>query len=101
MRNNLNVCVKESLDIDKGFKKRWDIETRIVNLAEEVGELAHDVLVIEKKKNDQLIGPSIGIGLANLLYEIFLIADHYKVDLDDDWQKFLDAMPKWFEKRNN
>lgn len=47
-----------------------------------------------------MMGPSIGIGLANLLYEIFLIAGHYKVDLDNDWQKFLDAMPKWVEMRN-
>lgn len=93
-------AVEQSKNIDSQFKSRWSIETRIVNLTEEVGELAHDVLVTEKKKSDKMMGPSIGIGLANLLYEIFLIAGHYKVDLDNDWQKFLDAMPKWVEMRN-
>lgn len=50
MKSNLKSVVKDSVDIDRGFKNRWDIETRIVNLAEEVGELAHDILVVEKKK---------------------------------------------------
>lgn len=100
MRNNLKVYTRESEDIDRGFKKRWDIETRIVNLAEEVGELAHDVLVMEKRKKDKMMAPSIGLNLANLLYEIFLIAQHYKVDLDKEWQIFLKNMPKWIEKRN-
>lgn len=100
MTDTLKQRVKQSLEIDKGFKNRWDIETRIVNLTEEVGELAHDILVTEKKKKDKMLGPSLGIGLANLLYEIFLIAHHYKVDLDKDWQKFLEAMPNWVEKRN-
>ena len=100
MNSNLKKYIKESSKLDKGFKNRWSIETRIVNLAEEVGELAHDVLVVEKKKKDKMLGPSIGIGLANILYEIFLIADHYKIDLDSDWQKFLNAMPRWVKKRN-
>lgn len=100
MNKSLKKHIEQSQNIDKGFKKRWGIETRIVNLTEEVGELAHDILVTEKKKKDKLMGPSIGIGLANLLYEIFLIADHYKIDLDNDWQKFIDAMPKWVSKRN-
>jgi NTP pyrophosphatase (non-canonical NTP hydrolase) len=100
MRNSLAEHIKQSKKIDKGFKKRWGIETRIVSLAEEVGELSHDILVTEKKKTDKMMGPSIGIGLANLLYEIFLIADHYKIDLDKDWKKFLNAMPKWYAKRN-
>lgn len=94
------TAVGQSKAIDSQFKSKWSIETRIVNLAEEVGETAHDVLVCEKKKNDKMMGPSIGIGLANLLYEIFLIADYYKVDLDKDWQKFLEQMPKWVEMRN-
>lgn len=100
MRKNLNDFVRESAEIDIQFKNRWPIETRVVNLAEEVGELAHDVLVIEKKKKDKMIAETIQANLSNLLYEVFLIADNYKVDLDKEWDRFRKVMPSWAKKRN-
>lgn len=92
--------ISQSKNINKKFQIQWGIETRLVNLTEEVGELAHDVLVKEGQKKDQLHTEHIGDNLTNLLYEIFMIADHYQVDLDQDWQKFIKVMPSWVEKRN-
>lgn len=100
MKGNFNNAVKQSSQIDKRFKIRWDIKTRLVNLSEEVGELAHDVLVKEKLKNDKPIAKNLGADLTNLMYELFLIANHYKIDLDKSWETFLKEMPTWTKKRN-
>ena len=67
---------------------------------EEVGELSHDVLVVEGKKNDALKAKDMGSNLTNLLYEILLIADKYSVNMDDSWEEFLQVMPQWVEMRN-
>ena len=45
---NIREGIAKSAKIDSQFKNKWGIETRIANLAEEVGELAHDVLVKEE-----------------------------------------------------
>lgn len=99
MKKNFKGLVKNSVQINNNFKRRWDIKTRTVNLSEEVGELAHAILVNEKDKVDGT-KPTIAENLTNLLYELFLIANHYKVDLDKAWEEFIKVMPSWAEKRN-
>lgn len=99
MKNPFNEYIDQSVKLDKQFKRRWDINTRMVNLSEEVGELAHDVLVAEKSKNDKPHAP-LADNLTNLLYELFLIADYYKVDLDKSWGEFIKNMPGWAKMRN-
>lgn len=100
MPGSFKIASKQSAKIDQKFKIRWDIKTRLVNLSEEVGELAHDVLVEEKLKNDKPIAKDLGANLTNLMYELFLIANHYKIDLDKSWETFLKSMPQWTEMRN-
>lgn len=100
MKNSLQHFVKESKAINSSFDNKWGIETRIVNLVEELGELSHDILVSEGRKNDKPHWPTISGNLSSLLYEIFLIADIKKVNLDDAWNDFLKIMPEWIEKRN-
>ena len=100
MSSDFKTAVNQSVKIDKGFKIRWDIKTRLINLSEEVGELAHDVLVEQKLKNDKPIAKDLGADLTNLMYELFLIADHYKIDLDKSWETFLKSMPAWSKMRN-
>jgi len=99
-QSTFKTAMAQSRQIDKKFKIRWDIKTRLVNLSEEVGELAHDVLVEEKLKNDKPIAKDLGADLTNLMYELFLIANHYKIDLDKSWKIFLKSMPSWAEMRN-
>lgn len=99
MKKGLNDFIKESEELDSNFKRKFDIGTRMVSLTEEVGELSHAFLINEKKKRDGT-NPTISENLTNLLYEVFLIASHYKIDLDEAWDEFLKTMPSWAEKRN-
>lgn len=100
MAKVFKTLTSESAGIDKKFKNRWDIKTRLINLSEEVGELSHDILIIENLKNDKPYAKSIGANITNLLYELFLIANYYHRDLDKDWETFLKEMPGWAKMRN-
>lgn len=100
MSKTLAQLSQDCQDLDSQFTNKWNIETRLVNLMEEVGELSHDVLVVEGKKNDALKAKDMGLNLTNLLYEILLIADKYSVSMDDSWEEFLQVMPQWVEMRN-
>ncbi len=100
MSKTLQEFVEESAHINLQFKNKWSIELRLLNLSEEVGELSHDVLIKEGNKNAAPYAKSIGANLSNLLYEIFLIANHYDIDLDNSWKDFLKIMPSWIKQRN-
>lgn len=99
MKKGLNDFIKESEDLDGNFERKFDINTRMISLTEEVGELSHAFLINEGRKKDGT-SPTISENLTNLLHEVFLIASHYKIDLDVAWEEFLRTMPGWAEKRN-
>jgi len=72
---------------DRAERRQWDIETRVLELAKQFGDLARQVLVVEgyylaDRDNDPSYSVDIGDELADILHAVFRIADHYDIDLE-------------------
>ena len=67
----------------------------------EVGELADAMLEYEGGKEKKTRGAKgreeVADALADILYNIFLIANHYGVDLDDEYGRVLKEVEKRLE----
>lgn len=72
--------------------KNWTIHTRFVELVEEVGELANAIQTDEGFKSKKRKKSEVTNSLCDILYEIFLIADHYDVDLDKEYPLVLEEI---------
>jgi NTP pyrophosphatase (non-canonical NTP hydrolase) len=67
----------------------WTIHTRFVELVEEIGELANAIQTEEGFKSKKRKKAEITNSICDILYEVFLIADHYDVDLDTAYPEVL------------
>ena len=67
----------------------WKAETRFVDLVEEIGELANAILVKEKRKSKKRQKSEIADSLCDCLYNILILSDIYKIDLDKEYQQVL------------
>ncbi len=73
----------------------WVAEVRCLDLAEEVGELARAVLVAEQHKStarQEPMSEDVGEALCGVLVDVFALADHYRVGLDELYPKLLAQM---------
>ena len=61
----------------------WPVEVRCLDLAEEVGELARAVLVAEGHKGTTAPVEKVAEALCGVLVDVFALADHYHVELDE------------------
>lgn len=93
-----NKSFKELVEITKKvireFEKReqrsWGIEGSMIELAKQVGDLARHIMVFEKYYlKDRESDPQyktdkgrVADELADILYCLIRIADHYKIDLE-------------------
>lgn len=59
----------------------WSPEVRCLDLAEEAGELARAVLVVEGHKTADGEEP-VGTALCGVLFDVFALAECYGIDLD-------------------
>lgn len=69
--------------------KPWTIHNRMVELIEEVGELANAIQTDEGYKSKKRKKSDIIDSVCDVLFEVFNIAAHYKVDLDKEYPKVL------------
>ncbi len=70
----------------------WTIHTRLVELMEEVGELANAIQTDEGFKSKKRKKADLTNSVCDVLYEVFLIAAHYKVDLDREYPAVLEEI---------
>ena len=76
---------------DERERRSWGVETLVMELAKQVGDLARAVLTTENYYlADRDDDPSYGGGtsrianeLADILYCVIRLADHYEVDLEE------------------
>jgi len=61
----------------------WPVEVRCLDLAEEVGELARAVLAAEGHKGTTAPVEEVAEALCGVLVDVFALADHYHVELDE------------------
>lgn len=93
----------ETRKLDKLFKKRFDKRDRVLDLVEEVGELVQAMQIVEKRKltNDpqkQKTKEDIADGLADVMYDLILLADKYEIDLGNEYLEMLESLNKRLRK---
>jgi NTP pyrophosphatase (non-canonical NTP hydrolase) len=69
--------------------KPWSIHHRLAELMEEVGELANAIQTQEGLKSKKRQKAEITDSVCDVLFEILLIAEHYKIDLDKKYPEVL------------
>jgi NTP pyrophosphatase (non-canonical NTP hydrolase) len=68
----------------------WSIEVKTVELASEVGTLADTIMIKERfrfPRENQTI--DLEDDVVDVLFVLFLIAEHYGIDLDTAYQRLL------------
>lgn len=90
---SLQDLVNKTVEINNRFKGHFGKQGRALSLMSEVGELADAMLEYEggkEKGTREAKGKDeVADALADILYNIFLIANHYDVDLDKEYDKVL------------
>ncbi len=84
---------KETRNIIKKFqkieKKPWTPEVIMLDLMEEVGELANAILVKEDYKSVKREISGLKDSMADILYALIRLANFYKIDIKDEYMKML------------
>ncbi|MDP2873981.1 MAG: MazG nucleotide pyrophosphohydrolase domain-containing protein [bacterium] len=95
---NFEELIKRTIEINSRFKKEFDDHDRVLSLVSEVGELADAVLEYDGGKEKGTRNPKgkaeIADALADLLYNLTLVAWHYEIDLPQEYAKVLDEVEK-------
>lgn len=83
--------------VNATFEHQMDARDRMLDLVEEVGELAQALLIVEgrKKTNDpakQKTKEDIADALCDVLYNLIILSQDYKLDLPSEYQAMLDRL---------
>lgn len=85
--------ITKTVEINSRFKTEFGNHGRVLSLVSEVGELADAILEYDGSKEKGTRNPKgkdeIADALADLLYNLILVAQHYNVDLSKEYEKVL------------
>jgi NTP pyrophosphatase (non-canonical NTP hydrolase) len=95
--------IEETKKIRKRFQKEssnFDKRDRVLDLVEEVGELANAVLIVEKrkKKNITRSKSDIADAISDILFDLIILAEDYQIDLLADYERMLKALKTRIDK---
>ena len=92
----LNQAIKETEKVCKQFPnpKKWTTHHRFVELVEEVGELANAIQTTEGYKSNKRKKSEIIDSICDVLYEVFMMASMYSVNLDKEYPLVLKQLEK-------
>lgn len=79
-------------------KLEWKPEVMLTDMAEEVGELANAILVERGFKSKNRKRAEIVDSLCDILFDIFMIADYYGVDMGKEYDKVLKQISERIDK---
>ena len=86
----LNEAVIKTKKVkDKMPGEPWGIYQRFNDLVEETGELANAIQVKEGWKTKNRAKADLVDSVCDVLYSIFLVAEHYDIDLEKEYSKVL------------
>jgi len=95
----LNEAAEETKKVvSKMPDKNWTIHNRFTELVEEVGELANAIQTDEGFKTQKRKKSEVIDSICDVLFEIFNIANHYKVDLDKEYPQILKQLKERTKK---
>lgn len=95
---NLKDYQKKTKKLSLLFKRlpgdigNWDAKTYMINLVEEIGELSNAMLVEEGKKSLKRKKSNVADSLCDSLYSLFMIAECYNLDLEEEYDKVLNDL---------
>ncbi|MCK4730590.1 MAG: MazG-like family protein [Candidatus Aenigmarchaeota archaeon] len=87
----IDITKKVIEEFDKVEQRPWTVEVTMMELSKQVGDLAKHIMVFEKyylKKREEdpnykTTKEDIGDELADILYCLIRIAQHYKINLEE------------------
>jgi NTP pyrophosphatase (non-canonical NTP hydrolase) len=82
----------------KGKWRKWTPEAMLIDLQEEVGELSSAVLVKEGFKTSKRKKGELENALADCLFDLMCLANHYEIDLGREYSKVLVELEERIEK---
>lgn len=90
----LNQAIEKTKEVTVHMPnaKGWTIHTRFVELVEEVGELANAIQTEEGYKTEKRRKSEVINSVCDSLFELFSIADYYKIDLDKEYPAVLEEI---------
>lgn len=103
---DFDELVKRTLKVREQFRKRstnFDKRDRVLDLVEEVGELAHAVLMVEGRKKKNIEGggkkvSDVADALSDMLFDMIVLAEDYQIDLVKDYERMLKELRKRIKK---
>lgn len=95
--SDLNQLIKDTVKLKNKFEaqgNKYDKRSRLIDLVEEVGELAQAIHIVEgfKKTNDPKKSKTkedVADAICDILYELILLAKDYQLDLPQEYQEML------------
>jgi NTP pyrophosphatase (non-canonical NTP hydrolase) len=93
----LKKLINKTLEVRDRFGNKLGRKNRFIDLVEEVGELANAMLLYDKVKPDRHkkgTKDEIADSLVDVIYNVILLADHYKINLDKEYLKMLKDLQK-------
>src|SRR3989338_5702272 len=78
--------------------KKWTPEAMLTDLTEEVGELANAILVKEGFKNKKRAKADLIDSICDILFDLYMIAEHYGVDVEKEYQKVLEQLKERIDR---
>ena len=89
--------IKDTSELNKKFTKKFDKRDRMLDLVEEVGELAQAMMIVDRRKftNDpqkKRTKADIADALGDVLYDLILLAEDYEIDLEQEYSEMLDRL---------
>ena len=93
---NLKQLAEKTVKLTKKFPRKWDKNTRFVDLVEEIGEIANAILVKEGQKPKKTLHPgnSLPDALADTLFDLLLLAYQHGIDLEKEYLEMLKRLEK-------
>jgi NTP pyrophosphatase (non-canonical NTP hydrolase) len=94
--------IKDTVIVKNKFKTSLGKQGRMLDLMEEVGELANAMLMVDGGKTSgnpdkQKTKTDIADALADCLYDLIILADDYDINLDKEYSGMLDRMKARFK----
>lgn len=98
----LQDIVARTIKVNNRFKAHFGKQGRAMSLVSEVGELMDAMLEYEggkeKGDRDSKSKEEVADALCDILYNVFVLSNHYEINLTEEYNKMIDEVEKRFEK---